>query len=370
MKNPVIFLVALILSACVSAPKTSEMAQVRPDVISVMTLNAENLFDIEDEPDKNDEAFLPKSMKSDPVIINRCYYQQDSDYRTTECLKKDWSAKILDRKMRRLADVVAQINNGHGPDILILQEVENRRVLEIWRDKYLRHMNYQTISHIEGPDTRGIDTAVMSRLPEIGQPKLHLLDYSKAPDLKPEDIRPTRGILETHLRMPNGSTVAVFSLHFPSQGAETIHRRVAVETLMDVTAQVPVGTSVIIGGDFNITTKEEWKHKYFKDILASRFTVSHIHGCKGCVGTSYYHQDRTWSFFDVLLFSHDLTAGLSPWRLDVDSIRLAKDSVYQVNRWGSPAKFKGGKGAVGVTDHYPVYAELKLNKSMTSETAQ
>lgn len=354
----------LIVGGCVSRPK--QTAVVEADKITVLSMNVENLFDTEDDPGKNDEAFLPASRKADPVLQNRCHFQNSSDYRTDECLTKDWSAKVLERKFNRLTDVLAQIEGGKGPDILILQEVENRRVLEMWRDRHLGPMNYQTIAHIEGPDERGIDTAVMSRLPMAGEPKLHIIDYSKAPELKPEDLRPTRGILETHLVLPDGTPITVFAVHFPAQAAPTIHRRVAVENLLELAAKVPAGQPVVVGGDFNITSKEEWQQKYFRNLLAPKFAVSHLVGCQSCVGTTYWHRDRTWSFFDVLLFSRDLDDSPSGhWQLDRQSIQVVNSSVYQIDRWGSPADFGNGLGSVGVTDHWPVLATLKRKADET-----
>jgi endonuclease/exonuclease/phosphatase family metal-dependent hydrolase len=355
-----LLILSVLVSGCVSA--TKKVATVEPEKIKVMTMNVENLFDLEDNPEKNDEAFLPASLKANPAMQNRCRAQNNTAYRAEECIEKDWSREILERKFARLTDVLEQVNGGLGPDILILQEVENRKVLELWRDGYLKKMNYQTISWIEGPDDRGIDTAVMSRLPMVGTEKLHLMDYSTTPQLQAEPQRPTRGILETLLQLPSGDKLAVFAVHFPSQGASTIHRKAAVDTLLKLTSQVPAGTSVVVGGDFNITSTEDFKEKYFTKSIQPKLSVSHIVGCGECVGTSFWFKDRTWSFFDVLLFSKDLDGGDSPWQLDRDSIHIVKTSKYQWNQYGSPASFRDGRGSTGVTDHLPVYAELKLKK--------
>jgi hypothetical protein len=51
-------LLTIALSGCASVPKTPVVVQ--PDKIGILTLNAENLFDTQDDPEKNDEAFLPK----------------------------------------------------------------------------------------------------------------------------------------------------------------------------------------------------------------------------------------------------------------------------------------------------------------------
>jgi hypothetical protein len=172
------------------------------------------------------------------------------------------------------------------------------------------------------------------------------------------------------LRLPNGDPLVVLAVHFPSQGAKTEFRRVAVEKLLSVIKSFPAQTKILVGGDFNITAKEEWKHKYVENILGKEMTVSHLVGCHDCAGTIYYKRDKTWSFFDILLFSRSLTGGVasdavassraSSWRLDPKSIHIVNSSVYQVNRYGTPARFGTGKGPLGVSDHWPMYAEIKL----------
>ncbi len=368
---------AIFAIGCTSAPKYKANTR---DRVSVMTFNVENLFDTKDDPDKNDEAFLPVSMKRNEIYRNKCLAQnlkykdshdQDEDpgskgigmqtFRVDECLAKNYDEKIVKRKFERLADVVKQVSNGRGPDILLLQELENIDILTRWRDTSLKGMGYKTLILIEGPDERGIDTALLSRLDQVGEAKLHTIDFrAKEPDISPDDLRPTRGILESHLRLPNGETLAVFTIHFPSQGASTLHRRAAVKTLLDAVKQVPKGTRVIAGGDFNITSTEEWKKKYFRDLISKEMVVSHMVGCTDCPGSTYYKYDDTWSFFDVLLFDKSMLEPSSTWQLDRDSIHLVTSSVYQTDYDGTPAKFRSGRGTVGVSDHWPVYAEIYI----------
>lgn len=390
MNYLVLLFILLSVNACVSQslrPLTDTTFS--ENKISILTFNVENLFDLEDDPGKNDETFLPLSAKASEVMKNRCRVQNQSyrdqkkskgerdklldleqeedgmqevftQMRVNECLHKDWSRKILDRKMDRLTDVLKQVNNGFGPDILILQEVENEHVLREWRDTRLQSMNYQTLVLIEGPDERGIDTAILSRLPQAETPRLHTIDFSRFSEIAPQDQRPTRGLLEARLRLPNGESLAVFAVHFPSQGASSAHRRAAVETLLNVTAQVPKDVKILVGGDFNITSREEWKKRYFRDRLGKAFGVSFLMGLDEVPGSTYYKYDNTWSFFDVLLFSRSLLDGSSRWVLDSKSLRLVNSSVYQTDSDGKPAKFRDGYSSVGVSDHWPVYAELVL----------
>lgn len=380
------------IGACASTARTTrthaqvnaaaaESNKAEASKIRVMSFNVENLFDLVDDPQKNDEAFLPASMKTTDQFQNKCRaqnirYKDKSNgddalndsyqgFRVDECLGKNYDQKILTRKMRRMTDVVAQINDGKGPDVLILQEVENEFIVKKWRDEYLSKMGYQTLFFIEGPDERGIDVAILSKLPKAAEAKYHLIDFTKVPAIPADDIRPTRGILEGTVKLPNGENLAIFAVHFPSQGASTNHRKAGLLSLIDATAKVALGTYVIVGGDFNITSIEEWKQKYFRDMLAPKFSVSHLVGCKDCPGSTYYSRDQTWSFFDVLLFSPSLSDSKSAWRLNTESIRLAKDTKWQTEYDGKPAKFRNGLGSVGVSDHWPMYAEIQMVPAQT-----
>jgi endonuclease/exonuclease/phosphatase family metal-dependent hydrolase len=366
-----------VLAGCATAPKADPNA---PPKIRVMTFNVENLFDIEDAQPKNDEAFLPADVKDNEIYQNKCRVQNiryrdkgskssGSDsyqgFRIDECLGKNYDKRIVARKYRRMTEVVKQINDGKGPDILFLQEVETEGAVRQWRDEYLKDMGYQTLFFIEGPDERGIDVAVLSKLPKIDEPKYYNIEFNRVPEIPAWDIRPTRGILEGHLRLPNGDALTVFALHLPSQGASSNHRKAGLLTLLDMVSKVPPNSYVIAGGDFNITSTEDWNHKYYRDLVSPKLDVSHLIGCKTCPGSTYYNGDQTWSFFDVLLFSKSLSQPNSAWHLNPESIRLANDSVYQTDYDGKPAKFRNGKGSVGVSDHWPMYAEIQLSPAQT-----
>lgn len=341
-------LLTLSLLSCVSRPINGPAVAIPSSKhVSMMTYNVENLFDTEDDPEKNDDTYLPLSDKKSPIHQNKCRYTNSSPGRLRECLSLDWSPAVLDRKLRRLTDVVSQVNNGRGPDVLIVQEVESRIVLEKWRSQYMNKMGYNTLVYIRGPDERGINPAILSRLPLIGDPRLYPIDLS----VLEEHAHPTRGILEATLELPIGEPLTVFAVHFPSQGAPTDFRRQAVRTLIDIATTLPPDSKVVVGGDFNISAQEEYKERFFADLLSHDFGVSHLIGCKDCVGTIYFPPDKTWSFFDVLLFSRNLVP---------QSIHIVNSSVYQTRRDGTPARFGNGHGSVGVSDHWPMYAEIEL----------
>lgn len=342
------------LTSLTSCTSSTVRNKDNPSSISVMSYNLENLFDTQHDEGKNDYTFLPKSLKKADLAIEAGCEDTDSAYRKDECLNTDWNDKILDLKMKRLADTILAVN-GIGPDILIVEEVENIHVLNQLNSKYLAKANYQTVVLIEGEDKRGIDVGLLSRLPLAGTAKLNPIEFT--PDKKdPNWTRPlTRGILEVPLKLPTGETLTVFGFHMPSQGAPTQMRKDAIVSLNKLMDKRDPNTLAIAGGDCNVSAKEEAVNHLQRDLMGSKWGVSHYIGCKDCVGTEYYH--GIWSFFDVLLFSPQLMSGKASYQLKTSSISIPQGGKYQLKIDGTPARFDA-TGSVGVTDHLPIYAEL------------
>lgn len=351
MKRSLSLLLALGLAGCATepAPPASEQR------VSLMTYNVENLFDTVHDEGKDDFAYLPLAVKqAHPEYLATCARIEVPAWRE-ECEKNDWSEARLEEKLRRLAAVIGQIDNGRGPDILLLDEVENRQAIELLNAR-LPRADYQTRVLLEGWDERGIDTAVLSRLPQWDAPILHRVPYRNENGDNSDKTGKTRGILEVRLLLPDGQKAAIFAVHLPSGGGPGYLRRQAADYLAELKRQLPADVLPIVGGDFNINAGEEQQHGYIANNLASHWSVSHLIGCAGCQGSYYYHRLRQWSFFDILLFPPQMTgAGFNGWKVDTQSIRLANQNRYQVNQWGSPARFSD---AEGVSDHWPLYAEI------------
>lgn len=353
------------LTSCTSLQKR----EVEPGPrVSVMTFNVENLFDTKHDAGTNDYTFLPLAAKQSPEAKAECN-KNDRDYYRQQCLETDWNDDVLDKKLTRVAAVIQQINDGRGPDIQILAEVENENVLNMLR-KRLPKADYKTSILIEGFDTRGIDVAILSRFPQWDKPVLHKIPFRV---YEPEDqsrADHTRGILEARLLLPDGQKVSVFAVHFPAQGNPGYLRRQAAEYLSELQKGLPKDVLAIAGGDFNIAAKEEKDRGYFSKVLASNWLVSHIIGCKGCEGTEYYHGERQWSFFDALLFSPSMKPGAegAAWKVDPASIRIPTNTRYQVSQYGNPARFDETK-AFGVSDHWPMYAEIYKPASASAPAA-
>lgn len=347
-------LTTLSVLACSSLPLKS--AHLNEPRVSIMTYNVENLFDTTHDEGKDDYTFLPlKLKKTHPEYLAACKKNQ-SPYRQKECLETDWSDEILETKLTRLAESIGQINNGQGPDIQILEEVENLHVLNMLAD-HLPAAAYTTRVLIEGPDFRGIDPAVLSRLPQWGTAEYHLIPFDPREEDE-ERAEHTRGILEVKLILPGGQRIAVFAVHLPAQENPPYLRKQAIRYLNELQSQVAADVIPIVGGDFNISADEDNRLGYYQNILRKKWLITHEIGCKNCEGTEYYR--GSWSFFDALLFPPSMQEGLvgrASWRIDTASIRIPNDRLIQVSRSLTPAHFDE-TSPTGVSDHYPMYAEI------------
>lgn len=343
-------LLCWILSAC----STATIVKSSPNAISVMAYNVENLFDTKQDSDREDYTSLPLSFKKGNRSHQLACEQMKNGYFQKQCFETDWNDKVLALKLSRLRDTILQIG-GVGPDILMLEEVENLPVLH-QLNQSLPEAQYQTEILIEGDDRRGIDVGLLSRLPLAGEPKLHRIEFTPDPK-NPQWKQPlTRGILQVPLKLPNGDKLTVLGFHWPSQGAPVQERIDAVNALNKILDSLGPNEMVLSAGDSNITVKEDFKDGLHSKMLASRWQVSHLVGCSECEGTHYYRGE--WSFLDIMLFSPALTeSGKGSYKLQTNSIRTPKDGKYQLKINGTPARFNE-KSSVGVSDHLPLYSEL------------
>jgi endonuclease/exonuclease/phosphatase family metal-dependent hydrolase len=343
-----VLLVCLVLAACDSGP-TPDPAAEHPRV-SVMAFNVENLFDTEDDPGKDDATYLPASVKSAPEHVAGCALIEVDRWRE-DCLYLDWSEDALRFKLEQLAATILAYNDGIGPDIIALQEVENLGVLDRLRREHLQPAGYLEPILIEGIDDRGIDVAFLTRLPLVGEPVLHPLDMSAFPD----GAQDTRGILEANFRLPDGTVLTGFSVHFPAPFHPIEMREIAYDHLNRVRAGIPEDRPVFAAGDFNTPKREKEGTTIMDDRVRPYWTVAHEVGCADCKGTNYWVGGQIWSFLDMILFS---SSAAGRWTLDVDAIEVVTGYADQLRDDGTPKRFNL-QAREGVSDHLPIVMVLE-----------
>src|SRR5919199_365833 len=100
--------------------------------------NLENLFDEENSPRRTEK--LQRTIGADLA---------------------GWTPARRDRKVAQLASVIARMNNGAGPDLLGVCEVENRYVLDLLVGALAGRLAGRTyhVVRADTDDARGIDVA-------------------------------------------------------------------------------------------------------------------------------------------------------------------------------------------------------------------
>ena len=309
---------------------------------SVMAFNVENMFDNLDDPNKEDETYLPVSMKTSQTHIKNCNKLRYQRWRD-DCLEMDWNDEVIDYKLNATVEVILSYGM-HGPDIIGFQEIENIKILERLF-KLLEPHGYKYYALVEGNDKRGIDNAFISKY-EILNTKLHQIKFTGGTK---DQIGDTRPILEGIFKL-DGHDISIFNVHFPAPYNPRFMRQDAFNTLNELSNK---NSRINIAlGDFNVTSAEDAEANLYGK-FNSDWYISHLDQCKQCLGTNYYFQEDRWSFLDAIMLKKNRNS-----KFIENSVAVIKADIHTRDN-GSPLRFNA-KGLYGVSDHFPVVAEIKI----------
>ncbi len=341
-------LLAVVAVAACSGDK--EAPETTPQSVTIMAFNVQNVFDNADAPGKDDKAYLPLSAKQNDAHIAECNAIEVESWRN-ECLYLDWNDEALHHKLTVVAATILQVDDGRGPDVVALQEVENVEILERLRTEYLADAGYLPAVLIEGSDARGIDVAFLSRLP-VSDAALHPLELPEEFAARQGDVR---GLLQATFELPGGALLTGFSVHLPAPFHPTEMRVIAYDHLNRMLANIPDDHNVFAAGDFNTTRTEDEEQGMLERFVRPHWDVVSNDVCQGCLGTHYYSRGDTWSFLDMVLFSPSVD-GASAWQ--VSSVELPTGMTAQLTADGTPQRYVSAERK-GVSDHLPVLMTLE-----------
>jgi len=301
--------------------------------------NVENLFDLEDNPQKSDEEFALGGRK----MVTQ---------------------EILDMKLDHLAEVLTDLN----VDIIGLCEVENRKVLEMLNEHYV-DQDYSII-HYESPDQRGIDTALLYDSTKFK------VDESYSIRIPFENEEPSRDILYVKGQF-NDQILHLMVNHWPSNysGLERGMRRrtnaakIAREQIDKILTENEKA-NIILMGDFNEdplarSVKEILNSSIYQEIVFEEDDklwnpMAHIMGVEG--GGTYKYRG-----VDNVIDQFIVSKGL----IDDEELELVPRSVKVMNKdkyrqsegdfAGYPFRFWVGNNLLGgYSDHMAIHCKLKL----------
>lgn len=324
--------------------------QPQDDTLYLAFWNQENLFDTIDDPSIDDEAFLPNG-------------------------ELEWTEDRLDKKMYNLARIIRTMNDGNGPDILGVCEVENQAVLDDMVNRFLSDLKYKT-AYLESPDNRGIDNGLIFK-----KEKFKLLNV-QADTVHLADGWPTRLIYGANLLTSENKKITVFVNHWPSRSGgqtESEPKRIAaahtLRSAVDRIFQADSNANIFIIGDLNddpvnISVLETLNaHPIKCDSLTSEYEFSS--GCE-LFNLSYENYEKgegsfkykdNWNMLDQIIVSGSLIIG-SDINYVCNSFEVFKPDLIVTRSGqykGTPFPTYGGKRYLGgYSDHFPVVAKFKI----------
>jgi len=310
--------------------------------ITVMSINAQNLFDTLDDPGKDDKAFLPIEMKQSKEHKNSCNSITVNRWRM-ECFFQDWDEETKNAKLNNLLEVIVSYDSN-GADVIGLQEIENMNILKQLFN-LLEPYGYKDFHLLESTDKRGVDTAFISKY-KITNPKLHYVNFS--PNFDTIDTRP---IFEVDINI-SGKVMKFYNVHFPSNWHPVQMRIESFEKLKELISSHSEPSVAL--GDFNVNSKDDKKFSIYQN-QEDFWKVAHREGCSSCLGTYYYGRGKSWDFLDTIMVSRNRDVEFVKDSIDVYKIKF---NTYKDT--GKPNWFNSDSKQ-GVSDHFPLVAEITFN---------
>lgn len=316
----------------------------------IMFFNVENLFDVNDEPGKNDNEFLPQAIRA-------------------------WSYPRYKKKLADVARVITAVGEWEPPALVGLCEVENDRVMkDLVLGSPLKEHGYRYVM-TDSPDARGIDVALLYQ-----RDKFRLLSHRSVRINFRDKRRVSRDILHVTGMVATRDTVDVFVAHFPSRSGgekqtETfrIEAALTLRHAIDSILAVRSVPGVILMGDLN----DYPDNKSVAQVLGARApgeqaetnTLYHLLAEKARKKNygSYKYQGE-WGLLDHLIVSGrllDSAGSMFTSTKKADVVRLPF-TLIEDKKYGGLQPFRtyhGMKYQGGYSDHLPVYADFLVISS-------
>lgn len=311
--------------------------------------NQENLFDTCHDEGKNDYEYLPA---------------------------KGWNGLKYSNKLKNMAQVLSEMGTDVIPvgcAAIGLAEVENDNVLkDLVAQPALAKRGFNFV-HIEGPDRRGIDCALLYN-PQLFQVRnVKLVPYVQ--ELKKDSAFYTRGFLTVSGTLVN-EHVTIIVCHLPSRFSASFYRESGarqIKVVKDSLLREDPTCKVIVMGDMNDDPEDASMYKE----LAAKEDINKVKADEMFNPWYNVHQSGTgtlsyqgaWNLFDQIILSPTLInqngskdySTLKYWKNQI----FRRDYMFQTEGKykGSPKRTTaGGVWLNGYSDHLPTVVYLLKEK--------
>lgn len=309
--------------------------------------NLENLFDVENS------AQRPEWLKRH--------------------LKKElhgWDQEILDKKIQQLSRIIMKMNDGEGPEILGVCEVENEPVLHQLLESLSPLGRNYNIAHHDTSDKRGIDVAFIydGDKFEFERQFFHIILKRTA----------TRDLFQVNLRCKSsGRDLILIGNHWPSRRGGVFfsepYRIIAAETLSywceRIQEEKGKDVAILIMGDFN----DEPHNRSVTQYALSTNSIMKVKNSRTPrlynlmwplmgrgLGTHYF--DNFPCMLDQFLVSRGFIRDNAPIKVKRDSVKVERFSGMMRGTSKIPRRFGRPSSELdteGFSDHFPISLVLE-----------
>ena len=292
------------------------------------------------------------------------------EYPEFDPLRSDWNEELVKIRLESLSQVILSVKE-EGPDILLLQEVENPAVLERLNREYLG--DSYPYCGVACYTENSIHCGFLSRVEVLNQHIHQPGDYGGFPLRAIQELRfKVDGgelvVLNNHWKSRSGGSAATESGRVLS--AQTVSRRIRELRNEDL-------RQVIVAGDLNGSSEDyhkggiqtaqvpveasgetPWLDSLFiaansEDLIDSGDKVV-LYTCWAGMDSpgSYFFQNR-WMMLDHFLLTPSFFDG-AEWELE--GAECLNESPF-CSEEGKPLKWESWKGS-GLSDHFPLVLYL------------
>ncbi len=319
--------------------------------------NVENLFDDVDDPAQDDP-------------------EEDGFARDPDRLRQ---------KLDLVAEALVRLDNGRGPDLRAVVEVETRRAAELLRQalnaRLPEPLRYATLIHRDLRTGRRFEPAVITRLDQAGTGPAAILGRALGSWFGGPPRRSVRGpqdfgerrILEARVTA-RGQPLTLLISHWTSQRTDTVGTRregyadALLAAVTDRLARDPAD-DLLLAGDFNAEPTDPAVAGRLRAVgdparvrLGAQppWLLNLMAGRDPEQFGTYRFQGR-WEILDQAVASPGLLDARG-WQVLPETLRVDRDASRRTGRDGRPFRFGAvaNDGPRGASDHFAVTVRLRL----------
>ena len=316
--------------------------------------NLENLFDVANSKERPD--WLQKQIKRE---------------------LKGWTAAVLEKKIANIASILEKMNDGKGPDILGVCEIENEAVVSRLMERVgkVLNRNYKVL-HKDTKDKRGIDIAIIYDTNKYR-------DDGRMFSLEVMKRNATRNLFQVNLTTTAGNDLILIGNHWPARlggkyESEPYRMMVGeilsywIERIHDIRLEhyKEKSPSIILMGDFNDEPHDRSMTEYLRttpNIEKVKSSRSHIlynlmyQFMDGKYGTHVYGSEI--GLLDQFVVSKAMIINSSSYPFQVKETEIVHFPEMVKGKYNTPIRFsrpnKSDYNPDGFSDHLPIKLVLE-----------